>query len=169
MNKKALGSIWLWWLVLTFTYIVFNVAGYPMEEEKMEYSDVVLPPDNDGAISISDLKGEWYSSLSSFAKVHPLQAFLSKSASFIGIFVPFGLASLVLFAFPLTWFTIPVFFILMFTSNAVFKEFEIPIGVKIFLILITLIVITTSVDFVRGTPLQSWIIFSQGTMPHSGF
>jgi len=84
-------------------------------------------------------------------------------AAFIGLFVPYGLASSWLFVFaPIQSIISAILFgMMMVTSSKYIRRTKSTI-VAIALCLISLLIITTVVDFVRMTPFASWRILMEG-------
>ncbi len=87
-------------------------------------------------------------------------------AGFLGLFVPYGLMSLILFFSPLAWFSLVVFIILMIFADRKLNRGNFSLGKRILLNLLILLVLTTLVDLIRGTAFVSWIIFFQGAHPY---
>src|SRR3989344_8820665 len=83
-------------------------------------------------------------------------------AGFLGLFVPFGMLSLVLFLFPSGWISLILFIVLIIFADKKLKQFNLNFLQKVLLNIFVLLVITTIVDFVRGTPFMSWAILFQG-------
>ena len=95
--KNILGSIWFWWLVLTIIYTAFNFFGYPKSFSYNPHRYTYQDPYTHNTI-------------------YSLES-LDHIAGLIGLFVPFGMTSLVLLAVPIFWLSIPVFFIGMYYAN----------------------------------------------------
>ena len=87
-------------------------------------------------------------------------------AGFVGLFVPYGLKSLILFiANPLALVSLIVFIILMIFISRRLNRGNFNLSKRILLNLLILLVLTTVVDLIRGTAFMSWIIFFQGAHP----
>lgn len=88
-------------------------------------------------------------------------------AGFVGLFVPFGFMSLILFFVnALTWVGLAAFIGLMLSAEKILMGRNLGLGEKIFFNLLALLIITIIVDLIRGTAFQSFIIFSKGAFPH---
>ena len=83
-------------------------------------------------------------------------------AGFFGLFVPYGLASLILFISPLTWVSLVFFVLSMIFTDRKLNKANLGFGKRILLNLLILLALTTLIDEIRGTPLASWIIFFSG-------
>ncbi len=170
MNKYY-GSIWFWWFVLTFVYVSLNVAGYPMNRYTVTHADVDYAALADLPYSAPRPEVEEIS-LMTFALNHPIDVVFTFGTAFIGVFVPFGAASVLLLVMSMAsmngdmgpLMAIPVFFILMFVAHKVLKKYEMSPRKKIAVILIALILITMVVDYVRDTPFESWKILMHGSV-----
>lgn len=93
--------------------------------------------------------------------------FLGYIAGFLGLFVPYGLISLLLFFISLlAWVSLIIFIILMIFTDQRLNKQNFNLGKRILLNLLTLLALTTLVDFIRGTAFESWIIFFQGKHSH---
>ncbi len=86
-------------------------------------------------------------------------------AGFVGLFVPYGLASLILFANPFTWISLLVFLILMFCADRELKRKSYSLVTAILINLLLLLIITIIIDWFRQTPLASWTVFLHGAHP----
>lgn len=83
-------------------------------------------------------------------------------ARVIGLFVPFGLLSLFMFATPLGWLGLVVFVGTMIYANKYITTTNVSTNKKIALIFLALFLITLAVDFARGTPFGSFNILFNG-------
>lgn len=163
--KKFLTTsqmIWIVWLVLTGVYISFNMFGYPMEQTEMKYE--LVGPD-DGVYGDSDFIEL---SFIQYSERHPRQAILTTAASVLGVFVPYGLDSGMLFVFsPIFSFLSLIFFVVsMGMSGRVVEKYGTTRIKKIIVALFALALVTIVVDFVRGTPFVSWDILLHAGTPH---
>ena len=89
---------------------------------------------------------------------------LNYIVGFIGLFVPYGLLSLMLFlTIPLfAGASLVVFLVLMTIINRKLNKWDLSVGKKILVIFLSLLVLTTIVDLIRFTPFYSWILFLNG-------
>ncbi len=85
-------------------------------------------------------------------------------AGFIGLFVPYGLPSLILMITPYSWVSLAVFHLAMFWINRRLKGKNLGLGKRIVLNLLALLILTIIVDLIRLTPFESWRIFFNGAM-----
>ena len=98
---------------------------------------------------------------------NPLRSYSTALALFstiLGLFVPYGLYSILYFMdsfFP-SLISILVFFLLMYLAHKRISILTISTLLKVAVILLGLLIITTTVDLIRGTPFESWIILLQG-------
>ncbi len=118
-------SIWFWWFLTTFVYVVLNLFEFPGSNA----------------------------------------TFFGYVAGFIGLFVPYGLTSLILFISIRSWISLIVFVVLMKSFDKKLEKGNYSIGKRITLNLLALLVLTTIVDLVRGTGMASWLIFYYGATP----
>lgn len=81
---------------------------------------------------------------------------------FIGIFVPYGVASFVLFYFPMTWISFVVFILVMLFAETKLGMMNLSSRRRVALNLLILLVLTITVDLIRDTPFESWDIFLKG-------
>lgn len=89
---------------------------------------------------------------------------LSYVAGFVGLFVPFGLMSLILLTTPFGWAGVILFFVCGHFFSKWLNQQNLPFTKKVFLIFLALLLLTTLVDFVRQTPLASWRILIDGEL-----
>ncbi|MDO8593814.1 MAG: hypothetical protein Q7R59_02875 [bacterium] len=83
----------------------------------------------------------------------------------VGLFVPYGYLSLVLFIFPLTWVSLVVFLVLMVLIDLKLNKQNFSLSKRILINLLALLILTTMVDLIRGTAFESWWIFFNGGFP----
>jgi len=81
---------------------------------------------------------------------------------FVGLFVPFGILSLITFFNPLGWLSMAIFIVLMVFIDRNLNKLDLSLGFRILINLLFLLVLTTIVDFVRCSPFASWEIFFSG-------
>jgi hypothetical protein len=81
---------------------------------------------------------------------------------FIGLFVPYGLYSLLAFINPLAWVSVVFFVFAMIYASRKLNEANDSLGMRILKNLLVLLVITFLVDIIRFTPFASWQIFFDG-------
>jgi hypothetical protein len=87
-------------------------------------------------------------------------------AGFVGLFVPYGISSLILL-FSLSGLASLGFFILfMYLIERGLRQIDINFYLRILINFLVLLLLTIMVDFIRGTPLESWTIFFNGAFPH---
>lgn len=83
-------------------------------------------------------------------------------ARVIGLFVPFGLLSLFMFATPFGWTGLAVFVGTMIYANKKIAPSSFSLGKKILVIFVALFLITMATDLARGTPFGSFNILING-------
>lgn len=83
-------------------------------------------------------------------------------AGAIGLFVPFGILSILYLLEPETWLSVPVFAFLMLYAEKKLKEKNYGFIKNLLINLLVLLIITIIVDFARMTPFESWRIFIDG-------
>ena len=157
LNRNFLGSILLWWIVLSFVYIVFNIFGFPLGSSELRI-DILSNP-ADGLYTQNDYEEI---SFSTFVSRHPVKAFLTVTASFLGLFVPYGLPSLMLFLSISAWYSVLVFVPMIAIADYKIQRSTLPLSDKILLILVCLLVLTLIVDLVRSGSWISWDILLHG-------
>lgn len=160
--QSKIGSIWFWWILLTIIYALFNAFGYPVDQSEMKYE---LVGQSDG-VTYED--GDFREiTFGTYFAQHPVDGILTISASIVGIFVPYGAASLMVFIISfLSWISAVVFLLLMFVANKKLSQLNIGILRKVLLILAILMVLTMIVDLIRETPFVSWSILFHASAPH---
>jgi len=85
-------------------------------------------------------------------------------AGFVGLFVPYGALSFLLLFTPQGMFSVVVFIIAMFVLQGYLNKQNYSLEKSILMNLLTLFILTTIVDIIRGTAFQSWIIFLNGSV-----
>ncbi len=124
--KQLISSIWFWWISLTITYTFLSST----------------------LLSSPSLK-----STSSFI----LSGLINFFVLFIGLFVPFGPRNLILFILsPLAWISVILFILVMIRVNKRLNRSNLSLVKKIFLILLTLLILTMITDMFTGLPFESW-------------
>ena len=165
LSHKLIQTIWFWWIALTIIYVGLNLLGYPLEKSQLKWANV--PESTSNVIYIDEVIPYENTSFSAFAEKNPADATLTVFAGFIGLFVPYGInAAFHFMASLLSWISVPVFIFLMFVAQIKLSSLTGSPLKKILLIFLALLIITTVIDLVRGTPLESWTIFLNGSMPN---
>jgi len=85
---------------------------------------------------------------------------------FVGLFVPYGLLSLILLMSPYTWASLVVFILFMVFVEKYLNTLNISFEKRLLLNLLALLILTFAVDGIRQTPLESWRIFIHGAYSH---
>jgi hypothetical protein len=87
---------------------------------------------------------------------------LGHIAGFVGLFVPYGMLSSILFLSPFSWISAVVFLFLMFRAEKELNAKNYNLSKRILINLLILLLLTIAVDAMRGTFFQSWVIFFKG-------
>lgn len=89
-------------------------------------------------------------------------------AGFIGLFVPYGVNSLILFFFsPLSWISLLFFIVAMSRVEKYLNTRQASFSRKIIYNFLALMLLTVIVDIIRHTPFESWRIFFNDTLLRS--
>jgi hypothetical protein len=88
--------------------------------------------------------------------------FFGHIAGFVGLFVPYGATSSVLFMAPFAWISLFAFAYLMYIAERDLSKKNYSLLKRILLNLLILLILTTVVDALRGTFFKSWDIFFRG-------
>jgi len=91
-------------------------------------------------------------------------SFWDHTVGFIGLFVPYGMISAILFLSSLlSWLSLILFLIAMILVEKFLNKKNYNLKKRILINLLVLLILTFIVDAIRGTYLESWKIFLEGT------